>query len=127
MLGIDIFDASLLPAMMIAVMAGVLSFLSPCVLPIVPPYLAYMGGISMNEMQAGGAAKERGAQRMQQELQQARQRLHETQAAVEERRAEAAFASQRAKLFVLVRVLFSLSDFLCCPQIDIRYKCSSSF
>lgn len=52
MFGIDIFDASLLPALAIAAAAGVLSFLSPCVLPIVPPYLAYMGGISVTEMQA---------------------------------------------------------------------------
>ncbi|MEO1579533.1 MAG: cytochrome c biogenesis protein CcdA, partial [Pseudomonadota bacterium] len=50
MFGFEIIDASLLPAMAIAVFAGVLSFLSPCVLPIVPPYLAYMGGISMTEM-----------------------------------------------------------------------------
>jgi cytochrome c-type biogenesis protein len=46
MMGIDIFDLTLLPAMTVALLAGVLSFLSPCVLPIVPPYLAYMGGIS---------------------------------------------------------------------------------
>ena len=44
MFGIDLFDASLLPAIMVALTAGALSFLSPCVLPIVPPYLAYMGG-----------------------------------------------------------------------------------
>jgi cytochrome c-type biogenesis protein len=50
MIGIDIFDLSLLPAMTVALLAGVLSFLSPCVLPIVPPYLAYMSGISMSEM-----------------------------------------------------------------------------
>ncbi len=53
MFGIDLFDAGLLPAMFVALTAGVLSFLSPCVLPIVPPYLAYMGGISMAEMRAG--------------------------------------------------------------------------
>ena len=53
MFGIEIIDASLLPAMLVAAVAGVLSFLSPCVLPIVPPYLAYMGGISMGEMRAG--------------------------------------------------------------------------
>ncbi|MGI9394746.1 MAG: cytochrome c biogenesis CcdA family protein [Boseongicola sp.] len=57
MFGIDLFDASLLPAMMIALAAGVLSFLSPCVLPIVPPYLAYMGGITVSEMEASGASK----------------------------------------------------------------------
>jgi cytochrome c-type biogenesis protein len=50
MFGIEIIDAALLPAMLVALAAGVLSFLSPCVLPIVPPYLAYMGGISMREM-----------------------------------------------------------------------------
>lgn len=50
MFGIEIIDAALLPAMLVALAAGILSFLSPCVLPIVPPYLAYMGGISMGEM-----------------------------------------------------------------------------
>ena len=50
MFGIDVIDAALLPALMIAVTAGFFSFVSPCVLPIVPPYLAYMGGISMSEM-----------------------------------------------------------------------------
>ncbi|MFT4151051.1 MAG: cytochrome c biogenesis protein CcdA [Paracoccaceae bacterium] len=57
MAGIDIIDASLLPAMLVALLGGVLSFLSPCVLPIVPPYLAYMGGISMGEMRADTAAR----------------------------------------------------------------------
>ena len=58
MIGIDLIDAALAPAMLVALLAGVLSFLSPCVLPIVPPYLAYMGGISMNEM-TGGASRRR--------------------------------------------------------------------
>lgn len=52
MFGIEIIDAALLPAMFVALTAGLLSFLSPCVLPIVPPYLAYMGGMSMGEMTA---------------------------------------------------------------------------
>ncbi|MFN3743490.1 MAG: cytochrome c biogenesis CcdA family protein [Hyphomicrobiaceae bacterium] len=30
--------------------AGLLSFLSPCVLPLVPPYLSYLGGMSIDEM-----------------------------------------------------------------------------
>lgn len=30
--------------------AGVLSFLSPCVLPLVPPYLSYMSGASFEQM-----------------------------------------------------------------------------
>lgn len=55
--GFDLIDAGLLPAMLIAMAAGVLSFLSPCVLPIVPPYLAYMGGISMNDMRQDRSAR----------------------------------------------------------------------
>lgn len=50
MFGIEIIDAGLLPAIFVAGIAGVVSFLSPCVLPIVPPYLAYMSGIGMNDM-----------------------------------------------------------------------------
>lgn len=52
-------DASLATAMMIAVVAGFLSFLSPCVLPIVPPYLAYMGGVSVRDMDEGGEGRGR--------------------------------------------------------------------
>ena len=33
-----------------AVVAGLLSFLSPCVLPLVPPYLAYIAGSSLDEL-----------------------------------------------------------------------------
>lgn len=33
-----------------AALAGLLSFLSPCILPIVPFYLCYMAGISMSEL-----------------------------------------------------------------------------
>ena len=38
-----------------ALAAGVLSFLSPCVLPLVPPYLCYMAGVSLDELAHGGA------------------------------------------------------------------------
>lgn len=34
--------------------AGILSFLSPCVLPLVPPYLCFIGGQSIEEMTAEG-------------------------------------------------------------------------
>jgi len=61
MFGLDIFDASLLPAMLIALSAGVLSFLSPCVLPIVPPYLAYMSGVTVTDMSGGDSAARRKA------------------------------------------------------------------
>ena len=56
MFGIELADASLLPAMAIALLAGILSFLSPCVLPIVPPYVAYMSGISMGDLRQGRSA-----------------------------------------------------------------------
>jgi cytochrome c-type biogenesis protein len=37
-----------------AFVAGLLSFASPCVLPLVPPYLAYIGGVSIEQLQASG-------------------------------------------------------------------------
>ncbi len=57
MFGIDLIDASMLPAMLVALLGGLLSFLSPCVLPVVPPYLAYMSGISIGEMSGTTAAR----------------------------------------------------------------------
>lgn len=57
MFGIDIIDAGLLPAMFIALVGGLISFLSPCVLPIVPPYLAYMSGVTINEIQDQAQAR----------------------------------------------------------------------
>ena len=59
MFGIDLWDASLLPAMLVAILGGLISFASPCVLPIVPPYLAYMGGVSMDEMNSTAHARRR--------------------------------------------------------------------
>ena len=56
---VTLLDATLLPAIAIAIVAGLLSFLSPCVLPIVPPYLAYMGGVSVTDMDADAAARRR--------------------------------------------------------------------
>jgi cytochrome c-type biogenesis protein len=34
-----------------ALIAGVLSFLSPCVLPLVPPYLAFIGGLTLERLE----------------------------------------------------------------------------
>ena len=31
-------------------MAGLISFLSPCVLPLVPPYLGFLGGATLDQM-----------------------------------------------------------------------------
>ncbi|KQR50961.1 cytochrome C biogenesis protein [Leifsonia sp. Leaf336] len=41
-----VFSGQLLLALPIAVLAGLVSFASPCVLPLVPGYLAYVGGMS---------------------------------------------------------------------------------
>ncbi|WP_294932307.1 cytochrome c biogenesis protein CcdA [uncultured Paracoccus sp.] len=53
MFGIELIDAAFLPAVLVALLAGFLSFLSPCVLPIVPPYLAYMTGIGVGGLKTG--------------------------------------------------------------------------
>ncbi|NGO52357.1 cytochrome c biogenesis CcdA family protein [Allomesorhizobium camelthorni] len=37
-----------------AIGAGAISFLSPCVLPLVPPYLCYMAGVSVEDFRADG-------------------------------------------------------------------------
>ena len=57
MLGIDLWDAGLTPAMFVALLGGLISFVSPCVLPIVPPYLAYMGGVSVSDMNSEKSAR----------------------------------------------------------------------
>ncbi len=44
-----------------AFLAGLVSFLSPCVLPLVPPYLCYMTGVTLDQLT--GAADERVARR----------------------------------------------------------------
>ena len=41
-----IMDGSLLLAVPVAILAGLVSFLSPCVLPLVPGYLGYVTGLS---------------------------------------------------------------------------------
>lgn len=48
-----VFDGALWVAIPIAVLAGLVSFVSPCVLPLVPGYLGYLGGTSVGD---GGAA-----------------------------------------------------------------------
>jgi cytochrome c-type biogenesis protein len=36
--------------LLIALIAGLLSFLSPCVLPLIPGYISYISGNSLNEL-----------------------------------------------------------------------------
>jgi cytochrome c-type biogenesis protein len=44
----NMFDVSVFGALI----AGLLSFLSPCILPIVPFYLSYLAGVGMNQISA---------------------------------------------------------------------------
>jgi cytochrome c-type biogenesis protein len=46
-------SGQLLLAVPIAVLAGLISFLSPCILPLVPGYLGYVGGLSSDDGKAG--------------------------------------------------------------------------
>jgi cytochrome c-type biogenesis protein len=46
---------SLFPALGLAAAAGLLSFLSPCVLPLVPAYLSYISGRGIQEIASGKA------------------------------------------------------------------------
>ncbi|MBT8421411.1 MAG: cytochrome c biogenesis protein CcdA [Gammaproteobacteria bacterium] len=50
----DSFDVSLTGALI----AGILSFISPCVLPLVPAYLCYLGGASMEQLMAAEEGEE---------------------------------------------------------------------
>ena len=36
--------------------AGMISFVTPCVLPLVPPYLCYMAGVSIDDFRDDGIA-----------------------------------------------------------------------
>lgn len=46
----QVFEGSLLLAAPIALLAGLVSFLSPCVLPILPGYLSYIAGASASKV-----------------------------------------------------------------------------
>lgn len=50
-MGIIESDTMLLTGIILAIGAGALSFLSPCVLPIFPAYLSYITGISVKDLQ----------------------------------------------------------------------------
>jgi cytochrome c-type biogenesis protein len=55
-----ITDANLLAAMGIALLAGLVSFASPCVAPLVPGYLSFMTGLTGSELdQSTGRARRR--------------------------------------------------------------------
>ncbi|WP_188455331.1 cytochrome c biogenesis CcdA family protein [Virgibacillus oceani] len=50
-------DTMLIVGMFLAIGAGALSFLSPCVLPIFPAYLSYITGISVKELRGNRNTK----------------------------------------------------------------------
>ena len=59
-MGIIESDTMLLTGIILAIGAGALSFLSPCVLPIFPAYLSYITGISVKDLQNNKDVKIRG-------------------------------------------------------------------
>ncbi|HVP38485.1 MAG TPA: cytochrome c biogenesis protein CcdA, partial [Candidatus Saccharimonadales bacterium] len=44
-------------SLLVCLVAGLTSFISPCVLPIVPGYLSFISGVSLEEIQGSGAAR----------------------------------------------------------------------
>lgn len=48
----QVLSGSLLLAFPIAIFAGIVAFISPCVLPLVPAYLAYVSGLSGAELES---------------------------------------------------------------------------
>ncbi|MFM7874829.1 MAG: cytochrome c biogenesis CcdA family protein, partial [Actinomycetota bacterium] len=42
----QVFDGGILLASLVALIAGLVSFASPCVIPLVPGYLAYVSGVA---------------------------------------------------------------------------------
>src|SRR5699024_4384701 len=54
--GIEV-ETMIIVGMLLAIVAGALSFLSPCVLPIFPAYMSYITGVSVKELQGEQNAK----------------------------------------------------------------------
>ncbi|MEY2841653.1 MAG: hypothetical protein RLY74_794, partial [Actinomycetota bacterium] len=42
----QVFDGGILIAIAVSLIAGLISFASPCVIPLVPGYLAYTSGVA---------------------------------------------------------------------------------
>ncbi len=59
MLAINILSGGFM-AIVIAFFGGILTFFTPCVLPIVPPYLAFMTGYTVGDLQSADANAKKG-------------------------------------------------------------------
>ena len=57
--GAIVFDGALWVAIPIAALAGLVSFLSPCVLPLVPGYLGFLGGAAAPRSGSGARTRTR--------------------------------------------------------------------
>lgn len=56
----QVFSGSLALAVPVALIAGLVSFFSPCVIPLLPGYLSYATGLSGADLAGGQAASHRG-------------------------------------------------------------------
>ena len=61
--GIDLIQSGSLFGAVFAFIFGLISFLSPCVLPMAPPYLAYLGGTTLEEITGERSEIDRRARR----------------------------------------------------------------
>ena len=50
-------------SLLAAFLAGVLSFISPCVLPLIPGYLSFVSGVTLDEMRGSAAIESAGRKR----------------------------------------------------------------
>lgn len=55
-----VISGPLLAALAVAFLAGLVSFLSPCMLPLVPGYLSYVAGLTGADVSADAAGRHRG-------------------------------------------------------------------
>lgn len=54
-----VLNGALVPALLIAFVAGVIAFASPCILPLAPGYLSYVTGLSGAEVASGSHKRRR--------------------------------------------------------------------
>ena len=52
-LGATVTSGTLVLAIPIALLAGLVSFFSPCVMPLLPGYLSYITGLSVTDLDSG--------------------------------------------------------------------------